>query len=106
MKHFLFVTWEGGGTIPPELGLARKLIARGHRVTVLGDDCTRDEVQDAGATFVGYQHAPNRQSKGKEHDPVQDWTFANPLSALKSAVVNRMCGPALETARDIIELHA
>ena len=68
MRHFLFATWDGGGTLPPELGLARRLIDRGHRVTVLGDDCTSDEIEASGARFVGYRNAPNRQSKRPADD--------------------------------------
>jgi UDP:flavonoid glycosyltransferase YjiC (YdhE family) len=33
---FLFVTWAGGGNVPPLVALARRLRARGHRVRVLG----------------------------------------------------------------------
>ena len=34
-RSFLFVTLEGGGNVPPVLGLARRLAARGHDVRVL-----------------------------------------------------------------------
>jgi hypothetical protein len=34
-RHYLFAMWEGGGNVPPMLGVARRLIARGHAVTVL-----------------------------------------------------------------------
>ena len=105
MKHFLFVTWDGGGSLPPELGLARRLIERAHRVTVLSDDCSRDEIQASGAQFVGYRTAPNRQSKHPDHDPVKDWEFANPLSGLKSLIVNKSCNPALAMAHDILDIN-
>jgi hypothetical protein len=29
-RRYLFVMWEGGGNVPPQVGLARKLVARGH----------------------------------------------------------------------------
>ena len=35
--RFLMPLWEGGGNVPPELGVARRLVARGHQVHVLGD---------------------------------------------------------------------
>ena len=105
MKHFLFVTFDGGGSLPPELGVARRVIERGHRVTVLGDDCSRDEVEASGARFVGYRMAPNRQSKHPDDAPVKDWTIANPLAGLKSMIVNQMCGPALEVAGDVLAIH-
>ncbi len=52
-NHFLFVMWEGGGTVAPELGVARALIERGHRVTVLADDSIRAEALSVGAAFTG-----------------------------------------------------
>src|SRR5262249_57931250 len=47
-KRFLLCMWEGGGTVPPELGLARKLIARGHAVDVLGDPTIEAEAKQIG----------------------------------------------------------
>jgi len=29
--------WDGGGNVPPELAVARRLVGRGHAVRVLGD---------------------------------------------------------------------
>ena len=29
-RRYLFVMWEGGGNVPPQVGLARKLVARRH----------------------------------------------------------------------------
>jgi len=36
-SDFLLITWQGGGNLPPELGLARRLIQAGHRVRVLSE---------------------------------------------------------------------
>lgn len=36
-RRYLFALIEGGGNVPPVLGLARRLAARGHQVRVLGD---------------------------------------------------------------------
>ena len=36
MAEILFVTWDGGGNVPPALGIARELRARGHTVRFLG----------------------------------------------------------------------
>lgn len=37
MTHFLFTLWDGAGALPPELSVARALVERGHRVSVLSD---------------------------------------------------------------------
>jgi UDP:flavonoid glycosyltransferase YjiC (YdhE family) len=50
-RHYLFTLWDGAGTVPPELSVARALIQRGHRVTVLGDPTIEAEARAAGADF-------------------------------------------------------
>ncbi len=35
--HYLVTLWDGGGTVPAEIGVARRLVQRGHTVTVLVD---------------------------------------------------------------------
>ena len=47
-KDFLFVLWAGGGNVPPQLALARRLVARGHRVQMLAPAVLRDVVEAAG----------------------------------------------------------
>jgi UDP:flavonoid glycosyltransferase YjiC (YdhE family) len=36
MANLLFVTWDGGGNVPPAVGIAAELEARGHTVAFLG----------------------------------------------------------------------
>ena len=43
-RTYLFALVDGGGTVPPELGTVRRLVERGHRVTVLAEDSMRDDV--------------------------------------------------------------
>jgi UDP:flavonoid glycosyltransferase YjiC (YdhE family) len=50
-RHYLFALWDGSGTVPPELSLARAVIERGHRVTVLADPTIEPEAMAAGADF-------------------------------------------------------
>src|SRR5690606_36447528 len=42
MAEFLFVTWDGGGNVPPLAGLARELHERGHGVRVVGHAAQAD----------------------------------------------------------------
>jgi len=49
----LFVTWDGGGNLPPTLGLARMLAERGHHVRVLSWNTSEERVRAAGC-----EHAP------------------------------------------------
>jgi ribonuclease BN (tRNA processing enzyme) len=51
--RYLLVTWDGGGVLPPELGVARRLIARGHSVRMLADPTAAAE-----ARAVRRRHRP------------------------------------------------
>lgn len=60
---FLFVMWEGGGNVPPMLGLARRLVQCGHAVRVISDPANGPEVRAAGCEFTPYRRAPHRMDK-------------------------------------------
>ena len=57
MARILAVTWDGGGNVPPMLGIASELQRRGHQVRVLGHTQQRDAVASTGLKFVEYRHA-------------------------------------------------
>jgi UDP:flavonoid glycosyltransferase YjiC (YdhE family) len=44
----LIASLQGGGTVPPTMGLARGLVERGHRVHVLSEPTVEDEARAAG----------------------------------------------------------
>ena len=83
MSRFLLATWDGGGTIPPELGLAAELIGRGHEVVVLSDDTVEREAVDAGATFIPWQRAPQARARDTERALIRDWEVRNPLAQVR-----------------------
>jgi UDP:flavonoid glycosyltransferase YjiC (YdhE family) len=37
MARILFLAFSGGGNLPPSLGIARELAARGHEIVFAGD---------------------------------------------------------------------
>ena len=78
MSRFLLATWDGGGTIPPELGLAAELVARGHEVVVLSDDTVEQEALSAGATFTPWRRAPQARARDAERALIRDWEVRNP----------------------------
>jgi UDP:flavonoid glycosyltransferase YjiC (YdhE family) len=51
-RRFLFVTWDGGGNIAPTYPLVRGLVARGHKVTILGQPAQAEAARELGATFA------------------------------------------------------
>ena len=76
--NLLFATWEGGGSVPPVLTAAQKMIARGHRVRIMSEACNRPEVEAVGARFVGWTRAPSRPDKSRDNDVTRDWEAVGP----------------------------
>lgn len=103
-RRFLMTMWEGGGTVPPQLGVARRLIARGHRVHVLGDPTIQDRAQALGCSFSDWRLAPRRTSLDPAQDLFKDWEVKNPLTMLRNARDRFMAGPAKEYAADTLKV--
>jgi FAD binding domain len=57
MANVLFVTWDGGGNVPPTLGIAAELRRRGHAVRFLGHAQQRTQIEAKGLPFEAYTHA-------------------------------------------------
>ena len=71
-RRFLFALVEGGGNVPPVLGLARRMAARGHRVRVLGDPALMPDAQAWGLEVCPFVHAPHQNLRSLEHDRLRD----------------------------------
>jgi MGT family glycosyltransferase len=105
-RRFLFVMWEGGGTVPPTLGLARRVIERGHRVSVLGDPTIEQQALAAGCHFTSWRRAPHRTTLRPEEDLLKDWETSNPLQMLARARDRFIAGPAARYAADTLDAIA
>jgi UDP:flavonoid glycosyltransferase YjiC (YdhE family) len=57
MSSILFVTWDGGGNLPPALGIAAELKQCGHEVRFIGHAGQAERLQAAGFEFVAYAAA-------------------------------------------------
>ena len=65
MGRFLFVVWDGGGNVPQPLALARRLVARGHAVEVVGSRSLAERFTAAGCLFTAFRRAPDlRDAEG------------------------------------------
>ena len=51
MTRFAFVTWDGGGNVPPAVGIAQELIARGNQVRFLGYLPQQAAIEARGLAF-------------------------------------------------------
>lgn len=67
MARIVFVTWDGGGNLPPALGIAAELAARGEQVRFLGHEQQRAAVEGAGLRFEPYRHARPWSSAAPSH---------------------------------------
>ncbi|WP_069385693.1 glycosyltransferase [Cellulosimicrobium cellulans] len=101
-RSYLFALTDGGGTVPPEVGAARRLVERGHRVRVLAEDSMASEVRAAGATFVPWETAPNRRDRDPAHDPLRDWEARGALAQARLIGDRVIAGPAPAIARDVL----
>lgn len=101
MSTYLFALVDGGGTVPPELGAARRLVARGHRIRVLAEDSMREEALAVGASFRPWERGINRPDRAPEHDVLRDWECHTPLQLFKRMLDTVLAGPALGYAADL-----
>lgn len=97
-RSYLFVTWEGGGNVPPVLGVARRLAARGHTVRVLTEPCLEAAVRGAGAEFIAFTRHFTRTAVGD--DLMGDWQAKSPIGALKHNLDQVLLGPARIVAEE------
>jgi MGT family glycosyltransferase len=106
MKRFLFVVIDGGGNVPAELAIARRLAGRGHDVHVLGDPSMQPDALEAGCRFHGFVNAPARHNRDRDADPVRDWEHSSPIAQARRVGEHVMFGPTAAYARDVLETAA
>jgi MGT family glycosyltransferase len=94
--HVLMALWDGGGTVPVEVGTARRLVAAGHRVTVIGEPTTKDAVTAAGARFERWRTAPQFVQAD-----LADWECVTPVSLFGRLLKRLVTGPSARYAADV-----
>jgi UDP:flavonoid glycosyltransferase YjiC (YdhE family) len=97
-RSYLFVTFEGGGNVPPVLGVARRLAARGHDVRVLTEPCLRAAVEQAGARFVPFTRWFTREDRAQ--DLIGDSRAKTTIGAFKHSLEHLVFGPARIVAEE------
>ncbi len=55
MARILFVTWDGGGNVPPATTIAAELQRRGHHVRFVGHATQREHLEGLGFAFTAYE---------------------------------------------------
>jgi MGT family glycosyltransferase len=101
IRRYLVALVDGGGNVPPELAAVRRLVERGHVVTVFADDSVADDVRATGAMLRRWMHAPNRPDRRPEHDPARDWECRYPWQLVSRLTNTLFVGPAPRYAQDV-----
>jgi MGT family glycosyltransferase len=104
--RYLFALVDSGGTVPPELAVARRLVERGHTVTVAGSALMEPEVAATGAAFRVWPTAPYRRSVRPEDDLARDWECRRPTQLIARFLDGVLATPAAAFAADVEGLAA
>jgi MGT family glycosyltransferase len=99
-RRFLFAMWDGGGNVPPAIGLARRLIERGHGVHLLADPTLADEARAIGADHTPWVTAPHRNTRRPEDDIIKDYESSNPIKMIRTYIDSFVGRPAPEWAAE------
>lgn len=96
--NVLFVTIDGGGNLPPVLGLAKEMSESGFRVSVLSEPCMQEVIRDLGFNYISFQRHFTR--KDRKEDIFKDW---NVSSVNNPVLKNIVFGPAKIMAEETME---
>jgi MGT family glycosyltransferase len=100
-RRFLFVLWDGGGNVPTQLSLARRLTERGHRVRVLAPRVLQSRIETANCLFIPFTEAPEHDSTSQTQDLSMDWAARSPIDGATRTRDRIIFGPALTYSRDV-----
>ena len=82
--RFLLALVDGGGTVPPALGLAAELVRRGHQVRVLSDLTVETQAEAVGCAFSPWREAPHFDSRADQTAVIAAAEGANPYRAVQA----------------------
>ena len=101
--RILQTLYDGGGGVPPQLAITRRLIERGHDVRVLGHDTLRSRVEQRGAQLTVFATTlPGHDMTREDTDTVRDWDRSDPFAAAERFRDMVLFGPALANAHEVL----
>jgi len=100
--RFLLATIDGGGTLPPEMGLAAELVRRGHSVHVLADPTVQDSAVTAGCGFTPWPTAPSVTTDEEQTAMVKMMEQGPPWRQFAAVRDLMLAGPAGRFADDVV----
>jgi MGT family glycosyltransferase len=99
--RYLLAVIDGGGTLPPALGLAGELVRRGHSVEVLGDPTAERSARAAGCGFTAWPTAPRVDTIADQTSLIRELESGTPLRQFAAARDRILVGPAARYAADV-----
>lgn len=102
--RFLFVLWAGGGNVPPQLALARRVAEAGHRVRVLAPAVLREKIEAAGFEFEPYRTIPEHDETDPLRSLSRDFEHRSPLAAAKASRDHLFVDMAAPVAADVLAI--
>ena len=103
MTHLLMTTWDGSGTTPPLMSIARALVERGYSLRVLADPVLKPDVEATGAEHVSWTRAPHRTERSLSRHFIEDWAGLEPTEGFARMRDRLAVGPAAAFAADVRE---
>lgn len=88
--QFLLAAIDGGGTVPPALGVAADLVRRGHYVRALADPTVESSARAAGCEFTPWTSAPHFDTLADQTAAIGAAEHGSPRQRLR--VVSRFTG--------------
>jgi UDP:flavonoid glycosyltransferase YjiC (YdhE family) len=73
MSHILFLAFSGGGNLPPSLGIAQELAARGHEVVFAGDPEMMPRLKPTPFRAIELKQAYAQLDRYPEHPAFGRW---------------------------------
>jgi MGT family glycosyltransferase len=104
--RFLMAIVDGGGTVPPALGIAGELVRRGHTVIVLADPTVAASARAAACAFVPWRAGPHFASIEEQTALIAAMESGNPVRAYRIARDRLICGGAPGYAQDVVRAAA
>jgi MGT family glycosyltransferase len=101
-REFLFVLWAGGGNVPPQLTLARRLVARGHGVRMLAPAVLRESIETAGIAFEPYHEIPEHDESVPERSLVRDFEARSKSAEIAASRDNLVGAMVRPVAADVL----
>jgi UDP:flavonoid glycosyltransferase YjiC (YdhE family) len=93
---------DGGGTLPPAMGVAAELVQRGHRVSVLADPTVAPSARAAGCDFTPWREAPHLDSVADQTAMVVELERGSPLHQFAAIRDRLLVGGAPGYAADVV----